>query len=139
PRPRRPPSCPQSRGGCARLGRFAQECGCGLAPGSDPLSRGLRVRKTVAELRLSEDGMYYWDGRQWVTTLSPDGRFRWNGSAWVPVGGMAPPAPYHQPPATPRVPTPWTKPMQYAVAAWYGVSGLFALSVPLWLSGPITD
>ena len=83
--------------------------------------------------------MYYWDGRQWVTTLSPDGRFRWNGSAWVPVGGMAPPAPYYQPPATPRVPTPWTKPMQYAVAAWYGVSGLFALSVPLWMSGPMTD
>ena len=82
--------------------------------------------------------MYYWDGRQWVTTLSPDGRFRWNGSAWVAVGGMAPPA-YHQPPATPRVPTPWTKPMQYAVAAWYGVSGLFALSVPLWMSGPMTD
>ncbi|TMD31205.1 MAG: hypothetical protein E6I95_13825 [Chloroflexi bacterium] len=93
----------------------------------------------MAELRLSDDGMYYWDGRQWVTTLSPDGRFRWNGSAWVPVGGMAPPAPYYQPPATPRVPTPWTKPMQYAVAAWYGVSGLFALSVPLWMSGPMTD
>ena len=37
----------------------------------------------MAELRLSEDGLHYWDGRHWVTTLSPDGRFRWNGSAWV--------------------------------------------------------
>jgi hypothetical protein len=93
----------------------------------------------VADLRLSDDGLFYWDGRQWVSTLSPDGRFRWNGSAWVPVGAMAPAAPYYQPPATPRVPTPWTKPMQYAVAAWYVVSGLFALSAPLWMSGPITD
>jgi len=93
----------------------------------------------VADLRLSDDGLFYWDGRQWVTTLSPDGRFRWNGSAWVPVGDMAPPAPHYQPPATPRVPTPWTKPMQYAVAAWYVVSGLFALSAPLWLSGQMND
>jgi hypothetical protein len=94
----------------------------------------------VADLRLSDDGLFYWDGRQWVTTMSPDGRFRWNGSAWIPVATpMAPAAPHYQPPATPRVPTPWTKPMQYVVAAWYGVSGLFALSAPLWMSGPITD
>ena len=93
----------------------------------------------MADLRLSDDGLFYWDGRQWVTTLSPDGRFRWNGSAWVAVGGMAPPAPHYQPPASPRVPTPWTKPMQYAVAAWYVVSGLFALSAPLWLSGQMND
>jgi len=49
----------------------------------------------VADLRLSDDGLFYWDGRQWVTTLSPDGRFRWNGSAWVAVGGVAPPAPHY--------------------------------------------
>jgi MFS family permease len=93
----------------------------------------------VADLKLSDDGLFYWDGRQWVTTLSPDGRFRWNGSAWVPVGGMAPPAAYYQPPATPRLPTQWTKPMQYAVAGWYVVSGLFALTVPFWMSGRVTD
>ena len=93
----------------------------------------------MADLKLSDDGLFYWDGRQWVSTLSPDGRFRWNGSAWVPVAAMAPPAPYYQPPPVARVPTPWTKPMQYAVAAWYLVSGLFALSLPLWMSGRMSD
>jgi len=94
-------------------------------------------------LRLSEDGLYYWDGRQWISTLSPDGRSRWNGYAWVPVAPMAPMAapvyPYYQPPATVRVPTPWTKPLQYAVAAWYGLSGLYALSLPFWMSGVMTQ
>ena len=90
-------------------------------------------------MRLSDDGLYFWDGKVWVTTLSPDARFRWNGSAWVPVSGMAPPAPYYQSPSIPRVPTPWTKPMQYAVAAWYTVSGLVALSLPFWMSGRMTE
>jgi hypothetical protein len=93
----------------------------------------------VSDLKLSDDGLYYWDGRQWVSTLSPDGRWRWNGSAWVPVSDMAPPAPYYQSPSIPRVPTPWTKPMQYTVAAWYAVSGLFAVSVPFWMSGRMTE
>ena len=35
--------------------------------------------------QLSPDGMYYWDGQRWVSTLSPDGRSRWNGTAWVPA------------------------------------------------------
>lgn len=94
----------------------------------------------MADLKLSEDGLYYWDGRQWVSTLAPDGRFRWNGSAWVPVTGiMPPPSPYYQQQPATRVPTPWTKPMQYAVAAWYALSGLYALSLPFWMSGPIAD
>ena len=33
-------------------------------------------------LRMSPDGMYYWDGQAWVSTLSHDGRSRWNGQAW---------------------------------------------------------
>jgi hypothetical protein len=92
----------------------------------------------MSELKMSGDGMYYWDGSQWNSTLSPDGRWRWNGSAWVPVTGMVAPVPgyqYYQQPATARVPTPWTKPMQYAVAAWYALSGLYALSLPFWMSG----
>lgn len=94
----------------------------------------------MADLKLSDDGLFYWDGRQWVTTLSPDGRFRWNGTSWVPAPApMAQPNPYYQPPKTVREPTRWTKPMQYVVAAWYVVSGLFALSLPLWMSGRMTD
>ena len=34
---------------------------------------------------LSWDGMHYWDGRAWVSTLSPDGRYRWDGRSWMPV------------------------------------------------------
>src|SRR6266849_4690139 len=93
----------------------------------------------MANMRLSDDGLYYWDGSRWISTLSPDGRWRWNGSGWVPVAAMVAPefAPYpsYQQPAPPRRPTPWTKPMQYAVAAWYAVSGLYALSLPFWMSG----
>lgn len=93
-------------------------------------------------MKLSEDGLYYWDGRQWISTLSPDGRSRWNGYAWVPAASMAPmvaPAyPYYQQSVTARVPTPWTKPMQYAVAAWYALSGLYAVSLPFWMSGAFT-
>jgi hypothetical protein len=97
----------------------------------------------MADLRLSDDGLYYWDGSRWISTLSPDGRWKWNGSAWVPVTGIVAPgfAPYssYQQPAAPRVPTPWTKPMQYAVAAWYALSGLYALSLPFWMSGSMSQ
>jgi hypothetical protein len=97
----------------------------------------------MADMRLSDDGLYYWDGSRWISTLSPDGRWKWNGSAWVPVTGMAAPGlgpyPSYQQPAPPRQPTPWTKPMQYAVAAWYAVSGIYALSIPFWMSGTMTQ
>jgi len=93
----------------------------------------------MAELKLSDDGLYYWDGSRWISTLSPDGRWRWNGTAWVPLTGMVAPAyqPYqaYPQPAAPRVPSRWTRPMQYAVAAWYALSGLYALSLPFWMSG----
>jgi len=94
-------------------------------------------------MRLSEDGLYYWDGRQWISTLSPDARSRWNGYAWVPVAPMTPMAapahPYYRQPATVRVPTAWTKPMQFAVAAAYVVTGLYTLSEPLWMSGAMSQ
>jgi hypothetical protein len=88
--------------------------------------------------RFSPDGLYYWDGQTWQSTLSPDGRFRWNGSAWVPTGQtFAPPG--VQPQRPPRVPTSWTKPLQYAVAVWYGIQGLYSLSLPFWMGSPITQ
>lgn len=94
----------------------------------------------MAELRLSEDGLYYWDGQRWVSTLSADGRWRWNGSAWVPVPAMPAPAHlYYQPVKPRRMPTPWTKPMQYAVAGWNLITGLFYLSLPFWMSNVVAQ
>ena len=94
----------------------------------------------MGDLRLSDDGLYYWDGQKWVSTLSPDGRFRWTGTAWVPVASG--PAPgyvrYHQPDSA-RVPTSWTQPMQIAVVAWYVLSGIYALSLPFWLSDTMSQ
>lgn len=96
--------------------------------------------------RLSADGLYYWDGKQWVTTLSPDGRSRWDGSRWVPVQQLIAPPPVYRPipmpysaPRPPRVPTSWTKPLQYTVAAAFAVYGLYTLSVPLWLGSAMND
>jgi hypothetical protein len=89
--------------------------------------------------RLSPDGMYYWDGQQWVSTLSRDGRSRWDGSAWVPSGQAGPPAGYQPAPGTARQPTSWTRPLQYAVAGWYTLSALYTLTTPFWLNGPMTQ
>jgi hypothetical protein len=89
----------------------------------------------VAELRLSEDGLHYWDGRQWVTTLSPDGRFRWNGSAWVPNASTALGAYASQEPGRMvRAPTPWTRPMQNVVAAFNAMSIVYLMVLALLLS-----
>lgn len=90
-------------------------------------------------MRLSPDGMYYWDGQQWVTTLSHDGRSRWNGSAWVPTGRASPPVGYQPAPGISRQPTSWTRPLQYAVAGWYALSALYTLTTPFWLNGPMTQ
>ncbi|GAC1476448.1 MAG: hypothetical protein NVS9B11_08400 [Candidatus Dormibacteraceae bacterium] len=90
--------------------------------------------------RLSPDGMYYWDGQQWVSTLSHDGKTRWNGSAWVPAGAMSGPPMYQQPgPPSTRVATSWTRPLQFAVAGWYALSGLYALSIPFWMGGMVNQ
>ena len=89
--------------------------------------------------RVSPDGMYYWDGQGWVSTLSPDGRHRWNGTAWVPMGDqpyIAAPA-YAMSPA--RQPTSWTRPLQYAVAGWYVWSAIYALATPFWMGGMMTQ
>lgn len=80
--------------------------------------------------------MYYWDGATWVSAVSPDGRYRWNGTAWEPLA----PAPPAYAPAGPveREPTSWTRPLQYAVAAWYLFSAVMALSLPFWMSGQMS-
>ncbi|HYM66673.1 MAG TPA: hypothetical protein VEW68_05235 [Patescibacteria group bacterium] len=88
--------------------------------------------------RLSPDGMYYWDGERWLTTISPDGRFRWDGSAWRAVSSEAPTV--FRPARTPsRIPTSWTRPLQLGVAGWYALSSIYSILVPLWMQGPLTQ
>ncbi len=88
--------------------------------------------------QLSPDGLYYWDGSQWQSTLSHDGRTRWNGSEWIPVQGQGyGPATGHPP--TTREPTSWTRPLQLAVAGWYALAAIYALSLPFWMSGTMTQ
>ena len=94
----------------------------------------------MSEQRLSADGLYYWNGKEWVTTISPDGRSRWDGTRWIPLPAAAPapmyaPMPVAVPRRPPRAPTSWTRPMQYAIAAVFAIYALYTLSTPLWLGG----
>ena len=89
--------------------------------------------------QLSPDGMFYWDGRQWMSTLSPDGRTRWNGTAWLPTGRAYGPPQYQSTGRTSREATSWTRPLRLAVAAWYAFEGVYALTLPFWMSGPLTQ
>ncbi len=89
--------------------------------------------------QLSPDGLYYWDGSQWQSTLAHDGRTRWNGSEWAPVQGMgSAPGSNLYPPGR-REPTSWTRPLQLAVAGWYALSAIYALSLPFWMSGMMSQ
>jgi uncharacterized membrane protein YuzA (DUF378 family) len=101
-------------------------------------------------MRFTDDGLYYWDGAQWVSALSPDGRYRWNGSSWIPVQTAYPPPGYAaqpayappltaQPPGTVRVPTSWTRPLQYTVAGVAAVYGIWYTAFPFWMDGPLSD
>lgn len=83
--------------------------------------------------QLSADGMYYWDGQHWRSTLSPDGRFRWIGTAWAPVPGPTYAA------LPPRQATSWTRPLQLMVGGWYAISALWAASFPLWMSNQMSQ
>lgn len=89
--------------------------------------------------QLSPDGMFYWDGQRWVSTLSPDLRSRWNGTAWVPTGHAYGTPQYQSTGRTLREPTSWTRPLRLAVAGWYALEGLYALSLPFWMGGPISQ
>lgn len=88
--------------------------------------------------RLSPDGMYYWDGQQWLSTLSSDGKTRWNGTAWVPTGRATGPVAYQQPSRPLREATSWTRPLQYTVAGFYALQAVYALSLPFWMGGPMS-
>jgi hypothetical protein len=96
-------------------------------------------RCCLPDLKLSEDGLYYWDGQQWVSTLSNDGRSRWNGMSWVPVAPTGMPTNYTQPHTGARTATNWTKPLQYSVIAFYAVSALWAIVEPFLMAGSISD
>jgi hypothetical protein len=89
--------------------------------------------------QLSPDGLYYWDGTQWQSTLSHDGRTRWNGSEWVPVQGQGFGPSAHLYPPSGREPTSWTRPLQLAVAGWYALSAIYVLSLPFWMSGMMSQ
>jgi hypothetical protein len=87
--------------------------------------------------QISPDGMYYWDGQAWVSTLSHDGMYRWNGAAWVPLGGAS--AQAFAPAGGARRPTSWTRPLQLAVIAYYTLTGLYGALSPVFLYGPMRD
>jgi hypothetical protein len=89
--------------------------------------------------QLSPDGMFYWDGQHWLSTLSPDGRSRWNGTAWVAAGHAYGPPSYQATGRSSREPTSWTRPLQLAVAAWYVIEGVYAHSLPFWMGGPMSQ
>lgn len=89
--------------------------------------------------QLSPDGLYYWDGSQWQSTLSHDGRTRWNGSEWIPVQGIGYAAGANLYRSTTREPTSWTRPLQYVVAGWYALGAIYAVSLPFWMSGIMTQ
>ena len=36
-------------------------------------------------LQMSNDGRWYWDGREWRSAISEDGLWRWDGREWKPV------------------------------------------------------
>jgi hypothetical protein len=90
-------------------------------------------------MKISPDGMYYWDGQQWLSTLSRDGQHRWNGEAWVPTGQGPSAISYQQPQLSPRQPTSWTRPLQLAVAGWYVLSAIYALSLPFWMGSSLSQ
>jgi hypothetical protein len=83
--------------------------------------------------------MFYWDGQRWLSTLSPDGRSRWNGTAWAPAGHAYGPPTYQATGRSMREPTSWTRPLQLAVASWYVIEGVYALSLPFWMGSPISQ
>jgi hypothetical protein len=89
--------------------------------------------------QVSPDGMFFWDGQRWLSTLSPDGRSRWNGTAWVATGQAYGPPAYQAAARRLREPTSWTRPVQLAVAGWYVIEGVYALSLPFWMGGPMSQ
>ncbi len=77
--------------------------------------------------QLSPDGLWWWDGQQWVSALSPDGRWRWTGSRWELNARVDQPVQRRYQLA----PTMETRPLQVAVIAYLVIStviGVFVMS-----------
>jgi hypothetical protein len=124
-----------------------------LTPGQAPLLSlpGLAyfADGLSSALRLSTDGLFYWDGQRWVSAISPDGRYRWDGTGWVPLQqafhapayaprpAYAPVPAAPAPPARVRLPTSWTRPLQYAVGGYYLLSAAWWVVLPFVLEGSV--
>lgn len=67
--------------------------------------------------RISADGLYYWDGGRWVPT----------GARAVPP--PHPQAAYRAPVRPKRTATSWTRPLQWVIAAWFGLQCAITLVV----------
>jgi hypothetical protein len=46
----------------------------------------LRSRPAPPPGAFSDDGNWWWDGREWRPAISDDGHWRWNGTRWIPTG-----------------------------------------------------
>ena len=57
----------------------------------------------------------------------------------MPVGATGAPAFSSHPQAGTRVPTGWTKPLQYSVVAWYLVYAIWSVAGPFLVAGPLSD
>lgn len=77
-------------------------------------------------MTLSPDGLWWWNGTQWVSAISPDGRWRWDGAQWVL---NSPSASVPEPRRLTLVPTHDTRPLQVLVLAYAAVSVGIAIFV----------
>lgn len=39
----------------------------------------------TAQPQFSNDGTWWWNGKEWIPSVSDDGRLRWNGARWIPL------------------------------------------------------
>lgn len=76
-------------------------------------------------MTLSPDGLWWWNGTQWVSAVSPDGHWRWDGRHWLPNKRQSAPVQHR----FLRVPTLETRPLQFAVVAYLVISGAINLFV----------
>ena len=75
----------------------------------------------------SPDRRYWWDGSNWRLAVSADGRLWFDGREWIPNP--------LRPPVGRRVPTKWTRPLQWFVVVVAALAtGLFVATVPYVLS-----
>ena len=76
-------------------------------------------------MTLSPDGLWWWNGKEWVSALSPDGRWRWDGERWV-LNAVAAGQLAHR---YVLAPTHETQPLQLAVIAYLIISAAIGIYV----------